>query len=419
MTPEAPEFHTQPLSPLSPLPIHPPEPSKIPVLQKQIDPVFNMTSTHLDPALPTHAFAAPVEPNPDMSVPTKADSPLSADSNFSDAYKEEPNEMEEKKDSIVVHDSDVSDDYGMAIDSDGEERTDSGDISQENMSPEATFLSDQTLPPSAALVDAHSANPVSQTGSGAVPTPSSPSIQTNSALTPESTVQNTTQSPNDAADARTHPYEEIASGGIDIQQLLDNITANAEKNEQTVSPNPPPSQSSLTSSLKPTSGLPTHSSLPPRPNLSQKRPYDDMQKYHANTPGLPPAASSYRNPGAASSIIAAGAPGTSTDPRGGLPPPPSATFRPPPPSASSPVASALSSQGNRLSLPGQSMELQDEADELDVKWGPEVQKVYDQFLDNERMYVTEGLWDTFPNGSRLFIGEPAYVLRNHGTQLIR
>jgi len=61
-----------------------------------------------------------------------------------------------------------------------------------------------------------------------------------------------------------------------------------------------------------------------------------------------------------------------------------------------------------LSVPGhqtQSLESQEEADELDAKWGPEVQKVYDEFLENERMYVTEGLWDRFPLGSRLFIGK--------------
>jgi hypothetical protein len=42
---------------------------------------------------------------------------------------------------------------------------------------------------------------------------------------------------------------------------------------------------------------------------------------------------------------------------------------------------------------------------MDAKWGPEVQKLYDEFLADEQMYVTEGLWDRFPIGSRLFIGK--------------
>jgi hypothetical protein len=40
----------------------------------------------------------------------------------------------------------------------------------------------------------------------------------------------------------------------------------------------------------------------------------------------------------------------------------------------------------------------------DSPWGPEVQKKYDEFLHDERIYVTEGLWDRFPMGSRLFVG---------------
>lgn len=41
----------------------------------------------------------------------------------------------------------------------------------------------------------------------------------------------------------------------------------------------------------------------------------------------------------------------------------------------------------------------------DAPWGPEVQKKYDAFLQEERIYVTEGLWDRFPVGSRLFVGQ--------------
>ncbi|EEH08964.1 conserved hypothetical protein [Histoplasma capsulatum G186AR] len=37
-------------------------------------------------------------------------------------------------------------------------------------------------------------------------------------------------------------------------------------------------------------------------------------------------------------------------------------------------------------------------------WAPEIQKKYDKFLHNERVYVTEGLWDRFSPGSRLFVG---------------
>ncbi|RMZ90248.1 hypothetical protein DV736_g2525, partial [Chaetothyriales sp. CBS 134916] len=37
-------------------------------------------------------------------------------------------------------------------------------------------------------------------------------------------------------------------------------------------------------------------------------------------------------------------------------------------------------------------------------WSPKTQVIYDQFLEDERKYVTEGIWDKFPHGSRLFVG---------------
>lgn len=41
----------------------------------------------------------------------------------------------------------------------------------------------------------------------------------------------------------------------------------------------------------------------------------------------------------------------------------------------------------------------------DTRWGTYVQEKYDLFLRDERIYVTEGLWDCFPYGSRLFVGQ--------------
>lgn len=41
----------------------------------------------------------------------------------------------------------------------------------------------------------------------------------------------------------------------------------------------------------------------------------------------------------------------------------------------------------------------------EAPWGADIQKKYDEFLHDERVYVTEGLWDRFPPGSRLFVGK--------------
>lgn len=48
----------------------------------------------------------------------------------------------------------------------------------------------------------------------------------------------------------------------------------------------------------------------------------------------------------------------------------------------------------------------DTPDDEDARWPPEVNKRYEDFLDQERKFVTEGQWDQFPMGSRLFIGKP-------------
>jgi nuclear polyadenylated RNA-binding protein 3 len=372
-----------------------------------------MTATHLEePTPPVSNLPAPMQ-----AAVASQDDPKSpsADSSFSDAYKEQSEVTEEKQTDNIDQETDVSDDYAMAVDSDGDEQADSQDISQAKFESDTKSLpatvSDHTLP-SSILSHDPPATDLAQPGRDTQPTPTNPTPT-------QPTVDDTAKNDHfDAVEAQTsigetkiesHTYNDAANGGIDIQQLLDNITANAGKNESNSAATTPSTQSSKISLAKSGSGLPTHASLPPRPNIPQKRPYpDDIQKYYAGAPGVPQPSVSYRPPGSATALIAAGAPGTSTDPRGGLPPPPSASFHPTLISTGSPVSPASYTQINRsagIDRQFTSIELQDEADEADAKWGPDVQKIYDEFLADERMYVQEGLWDRFPLNSRLFIGK--------------
>ena len=41
----------------------------------------------------------------------------------------------------------------------------------------------------------------------------------------------------------------------------------------------------------------------------------------------------------------------------------------------------------------------------DRPWDAEVQRKYDRFIEEERTYVSEGRWEQFPNGARLFVGK--------------
>jgi hypothetical protein len=404
MTHDAPEFHTETLSPLSPLPVHPSEPAKIPVLENQIDPIFNMTSTHLDPDPASLVATAATAANPDPIADPSTDqgkSP-SAHSSFSDAYNEQPEDANKQEHETADQGTEVSDDYAMTFDSDAEDQAESEEPSKAVLEPDTLSLpvipNSQGFPSIYAAISSNITNLPSQAEISPAPIP--PATTTIESPRANASDDSANQVADNATNPHTHTYEEIASGGIDIQQLLDNITANAEKNAEknaATSDTSPPN----ISNVSPTS-LPSHASLPPRPNIPQKRPFpNDIQKFHAGVQGPPPAAAAFRA-NTAASLVAAGAPGTSTDPRGGLPPPPSL--------GAPPISSAgnINSQINRFPAPGvqtNSIGSQDEADELDQKWGPEVQKIYDQFLDNERMYVTEGLWDRFPIGSRLFIGK--------------
>jgi hypothetical protein len=343
---------------------------------------FDSAAGQLGPADDSH------EPN------STADSP-SADSSFSDAYKE-TDAKEGNRDETANQGTTVSDDYAMTFDSDGEAHSDSQDVSQANIEQETTSL--PTFVPA-------SQPPSSVSHEGQVmgmprPTPdialleSHPSlIQTNTNPNPSENSPNQSQS--ETVKPQTHTYQDIVSGGIDIQQLLDNITANAEKNEATSALTTP--SSSTATSLPKSSGLPTHSSLPPRPQVPAKRFHDDIQKYHAGVPQPP-----YRAPGM--NLVASGAPGTSTDPRGGLPPPPTASFRSPQ-SAGSPISPGSYQKLDLTTEDGNSYESRGDVDDSNIRWGPEMQKKYDEFIIQERAHVTEGMWDKFPPNSRLFIGE--------------
>ncbi|RKF81058.1 putative RNA-binding protein C3H8.09c [Golovinomyces cichoracearum] len=318
----------------------------------------------------------------------------SPQSSFSDAYNEDAEMVHVKNgESTQIDDND----YAMTFDSDGDEHTDRQKIqviSEAKIEPEAGSL------PSNVSATNSSSNAPPGADTSKIPfkvTTTHPphlnhtSDQNSDAVASNIDTTNTAQTTViEPLGVKPQNFNNFTAGGIDIQQLLDNITANAEKPESAHLKN---------------HSLPIHASLPPRPNVPQTRIYqDEGPKYYAGTPGLPPASTSYRPPGGAPSLVAAGAPGTSTDPRSGLPPPPTASFRG---QLSSVNSTSLTPNVPVNRLPMQELSNlpdQGEADDSKSKWAPEVQKMYDDFLEDERRYVTEGLWDRFPMGSRLFIG---------------
>lgn len=390
MTSEPPEFHTRIHSPLSPLPVYLPNPSEIPVLRNQIDPTFNMTATHEPPK----AILLVPQTIESAMVTEDIESPHS-DTRFSDAYDEKDEDT-----AVAKVEEDESDDYAMTFDSDGEEHSDSHDQSQA-VNHVSSILSN-TVPTSelpTSFPNDRSATFNTQNGPETQSAPTIPSFTAPSI--PQSTdAQSSDHSQNLTIIAEPTSPED-PNGEIDIQQLLDNITANAEINAQAARPN---SSSSSNAPTKGSSSLPTHASLPPRPQITQipKRSnytsFDDSHKHNVGGSGYSHQPNPYTHSGVTSSLVAVGAPGTATDPRYGLPPPPSVSFNHSHQDANSPKHYLQSHH-----MP--SVQSSDGHDNDDRPWGPIVQKKYDEFLERERTYVTEGLWERFPKGSRLFIGK--------------
>ncbi|KAI9745980.1 MAG: hypothetical protein M1818_000661 [Claussenomyces sp. TS43310] len=421
MSSDAPEFYTKPSTPLSPLPFHPPEPSNITVLRNQIDPVFNMTSTHLQSVEITDGTSEAPLVQEDHATIDVADAPMDTldDSSFSDAYNEEEAPGNIPSNGILPS-TDADDDYAKEFESEveGEQNALEANAEAEKESSSTTLPVGEhlmsTVPEPPATEVSNDSNSSFTPNPASEPLPPTTSTE-NTPIAADSTAASK-PAENVPSQAQAQSYEDIANGEIDIQQLLDNITATAElKASNSTTTTPVAASPVFTSFPPPSSGLPAHASLPPRPPGIPNPPLhqgyasqDSIRKYHAAPPSIPtPPISSYGPPGVPGSIVAAGAPGTSTDARHGLPPPPSASFHPP--SAMVTTPSISSSQYQQVPPPSTqdrptaSIEPID-GDHGEVLWGPAIQKLYDDFLADERAFVAEGLWDRFPTGSRLFIG---------------
>ena len=176
-----------------------------------------------------------------------------------------------------------------------------------------------------------------------------------------------------------HYQTEAAAASVDVQALLDSLTPSAthapsgnyasQMSAQSAQP-----QGSAAASLPQPA-----SNLPPRPPAQEKPvthpnydPSDDIRSYHPGSqmPSNTPQRAGQSQPG------------------GQQPSPTGAHI--------SLAPGSSQAQPQRSTSPG---------DDEDIRWGPETNRLYEAFLDQERKFVTEGQWDQFPMGSRLFIGE--------------
>ncbi|EMC99964.1 hypothetical protein BAUCODRAFT_145295 [Baudoinia panamericana UAMH 10762] len=414
------------LSPASPKPIHFPTPTNIPVLEMQTDVEFNQTEAHMsDPAMHN------TEVRPD--------------------FWRAPNEQLEEAD----HASPFSTGGGDAADvADEEGATNESDIpgSDANEATDNTesFASGNTDTVSVQLSNelSHQANVGLEAASASHAYP-----YQSDALEPASDPSAPSLDPvalsdqaNAAASDQALPAAPAFNGNVDVQALLDTLkvppsaTAHTSNGVTSVTPSSQvqPSASGLDASSPSAASLgvaPT--GLPPRPP-PQEQPLihpnyvhsQHIRDYHPHAAN--PAFQPNQQPGG---------PGNVADPtsRSFVPPvhsptnpssasaqqglsvftPLSATSQQPH-SAQSAFQTPISAQSyTGAGYPGMSptttttpiqsrREAKLAAGEVpgveDKPWDAETQVKYDRFIETERQYVSEGRWDQFPMGSRLFVG---------------
>lgn len=356
--PEAPEYTSEPkvLSPVSPKPVHYPVPANIPVLENQIDPVFNQTNTHM-------AEAASQQLPPPLHLDQQAGSYNHNAQHYqssqpSEAYMTPPTgsdgQMQPPNHSQGLNQAHQAQQHyhmqGVAQEQ-AQTQTDSQTNQDSQVAREDENYSHQ--PAAVATV-------ASSEASAAAPAyASSDNFHASAApFAYDASFQSNNFHPQ--APIPAHPSAVNATElppGVDasnLQSLLNNLSQ--------------PAQLQATSYLSSGAEDPSHGALSSLP-----RP-DSQDPQNVQTQSQQAQQNNY-----ASTVVGAN----------GLPPPPVASFQQP---------IKLESQRERKQAAGETL------DEDDQPWTPETQRRYDSFLTEERKYVTEGNWEQFPYGSRLFVG---------------
>ncbi|KAJ5492994.1 hypothetical protein N7539_001740 [Penicillium diatomitis] len=412
MTPSPPDealhFRGKTLTPESPRPLHIPEPSNIPVLENQMDPVFNDTATYQRPEGSQrydregarNGWSEIARDGQDHSAGSRK---KHTDSSRGAQWMAQP----------TVNDSSSS--------------------SAEHLYPPQTAVFSQNV---AAMSDNVSSTPqpmdpglacMGAHYSYAQPADIEPQqaySSTRSDLHPPPTASSSNPS-----QSIGHANGNMASAPreVNLQILLDNLSQqSATAKDGATLPaagdraldHRLPSYESVPSSVQSTWNSASGSD-PPHPHAHQEHPQPQEETTLASSLAGPNSASSAyvgsssnlsHHPSAQSCDV--NAPGADS---GETELSPSATIKrqqSPLTSTSDPKVDQDASRSPKRARIERQLVRGGKTDD-DQPWGPEVQKKYDEFLHQERVYVTEGLWDRFPMGSRLFVGQSSSFSFDH------
>ncbi|KAF2018377.1 hypothetical protein BU24DRAFT_169593 [Aaosphaeria arxii CBS 175.79] len=342
---EAEHIRGKTLTPESPKPVHYPSPSNIPILEKQMDPMFNEPPLNLGtPASFQVASYLSQSQQQTQSPSAQSTSPYyAAEQHIPSGYQ---NSAQSGLGAAPAGQATATQ-YGSGHGSQAQ------DTSIHNFSHNQNQAQAQAQAPTSSFNEA---------------TPAS--VQDNRPAYPQThdlnsyaALQNATQPP------AVLPFP----GGANYQGLLDSwnaaAAAAAANNNATAPPhNPIPSP---TQGQPPVSTIPAGANLPPRPP-AQDNASQDIRSFHPHS--QKPAAGQLQPLDVRAS----------TEPH-----------------AASRLSPSTPGYG-RQSVDNNAGE--EKAGDEDSRWPPEINKLYEDFLNSERKYVTDGQWDQFPNGSRLFIG---------------
>ncbi|KAG5970981.1 hypothetical protein E4U58_000380 [Claviceps cyperi] len=400
--PEAELQATANLSPVSPSPVHSAAPHVIPALQDTVD-----TIDAID-AMAAAAVGATDVPHDDTAAnplhtqsaePTDNDDVVDDDS-FNDPYGEEPQDAVSDQPKPQQNALDSNDDYAKTFDSPIEPEAEETNENEAHMSTSSTSqISEEnsTLTDQSTVNQSEAHPPIAHdppTTSSAMPSASDwrQNAQPEPAAdAPAPAHQLQKEQEKENQPAQTEPANETGAGvleqqsssSLDIQKLVADLTAPSGDAKLDHDPAALPTESEPptgSASLPSSTALPSPSSLPPRP----PQPYSAAPSYaaqHHPLGGIPNASAAHPNSGQlSSSYHAGGAPGTCTDSAISLPPPPNGM--------------------NVLSYSAQPANGYPSDQGHDVDY----QRQWDQFMADERQYMSEAKWDRFPDGSRIFIG---------------
>jgi hypothetical protein len=410
-------------TPESPRPLHIPEPSNIPVLQNQMDPVFNDTTTYdIRPNSQTSAGTSEKPQDFEAAAHNKTTGHL-----FDNVGQHEH---------AVRNEDAVESNHQSAHIVSGNQFTENKPISQNlsdtfpNANPPTTQPPLQS-PPSASPQLYLPLQDSSYRGATNAFSPIQSSVrplddQNDKAQGPLQVQSNgagdqaggPSEASNDSKATAQNQDHSSGGQGVNYQTLLDNLSQSTATLTAAEILTAPTTAEPIASNAMPYTeagkSLPPAAGLPPRPPPQEKAAIhpnysanESIRSYHqlpnANTSAssfsnqLP----SYRQDTSMPPVNVAPPPSTTFRAANGLPPPPAlATYQQNVPAHGSPTMQMLQDR-EIVSSP----KLRSGSEGEDIKWPPEIQAEYDQFLYDERNYVTEGVWDRFPPGSRLFVGK--------------